>query len=72
MKRLMKNGLARILTVGMMLLCPGMGFGQEELEVAVMSPADSLMAVHDSVVQHLNHQIQELKLQGIMMRSSWN
>ncbi len=68
MKRLMKNGLARILTVGMMLLCPGMGFGQEELEVAVMSPADSLMAVHDSVVQHLNHQIQELKLQGIMMQ----
>ncbi len=52
----------------MLLLCPNMGFGQEEQQAAGMSATDSLMATHDSIVKNLNHQIQELKLQGIMMQ----
>ena len=54
--------------MGMLLLCPNMGFGQEEQQAAGMSATDSLMATHDSIVKNLNHQIQELKLQGIMMQ----
>lgn len=33
-----------------------------------MSATDSIMAMHDSIVENLNHQIQELKLQSIMMQ----
>ncbi|MBR0045482.1 MAG: mechanosensitive ion channel [Bacteroidaceae bacterium] len=64
----MKKRLARIFALGMLLLCPNMGFGQEEQQAAGMSATDSLMATHDSIVKNLNHQIQELKLQGIMMQ----
>lgn len=64
----MKKRLAKFFALGMLLLCPNMGFGQEGLQVAGMSATDSLMATHDSIVKNLNHQIQELKLQGIMMQ----
>ena len=51
------------LIVCLMMMCPSLAMGQE-----MQSELDSMRAVNDSVVQELRHQIQELKLQGIMMQ----
>ena len=57
----------RIMVVGLMLMRAATGFCQEEKTVEMPSVIDSLQAVNDSIVESLNHQIQELKLQGIMI-----
>ena len=54
--------------ISMMLMSAVMGFCQEEQTMAAPSVIDSLQAVNDSIVLSLNNQIQELKLQGIMMQ----
>ena len=54
--------------ISMMLMSSVMGFCQEEQAMAAPSVIDSLQAVNDSIVLSLNNQIQELKLQGIMMQ----
>lgn len=54
--------------ISMMLMSAVMGFCQEEQAMAAPSVIDSLQAVNDSIVLSLNNQIQELKLQGIMMQ----
>lgn len=68
----MNTYFARMVAIGMMLMCAAVGFGQEEVEqetvIETLSIVDSLKAVNDSIVGELNHQIQELKLQGIMMQ----
>lgn len=68
----MRTYFARMVAIGMMLMCAAVGFGQEEVEqetvMETLSIVDSLKAVNDSIVGELNHQIQELKLQGIMMQ----
>lgn len=54
------------------LMAASSAFCQEEAEeterVEQVSPIDSLRAVNDSIVSELRNQIQELKLQGIMMQ----
>ena len=52
----------------MMLTCGIMGFSQEEQTPPAPTVMDSLKSVNDSIVESLTHQIQELKLQGIMMQ----
>ena len=64
----MSTYLARILMVSMMLMCGIMGFSQEEQTADAPTVMDSLKSVNDSIVESLTHQIQELKLQGIMMQ----
>lgn len=64
----MSTHFARIVMVGMLLMCAAKGFCQEEQADAVPSPIDSLQSVNDSIIESLNHQIQELKLHGIMMQ----
>ncbi|MBO4672762.1 MAG: mechanosensitive ion channel [Bacteroidaceae bacterium] len=67
----MHTYLARMVALGMMLMSAIVGFGQEEEQetaTEMVSIVDSLKAVNDSIVGSLNHQIQELKLQGIMMQ----
>jgi small-conductance mechanosensitive channel len=54
--------------ISMMLMSAVTGFCQEEQAMAAPSVIDSLQAVNDSIVLSLNNQIQELKLQGIMMQ----
>ena len=67
------------MTIGLMLMGVSMASAQEdaaglenEMEEWTMmestSALDSLKAINDSIVESLNHQIQELKLQGIMMQ----
>ena len=71
-RKRMRTYFARMVAIGMMLMCAAVGFGQEEVEqetvIETLSIVDSLKAVNDSIVGELNHQIQELKLQGIMMQ----
>ncbi len=71
-RKRMRTYFARMVAIGMMLMCAAVGFGQEEVEqetvMETLSIVDSLKAVNDSIVGELNHQIQELKLQGIMMQ----
>ena len=64
----MSTCLTRIVMISMMLMSSVMGFCQEEQVMAAPSVIDSLQAVNDSIVLSLNNQIQELKLQGIMMQ----
>lgn len=64
----MSTCLTRIVMISMMLMSAVMGFCQEEQAMAAPSVIDSLQAVNDSIVLSLNNQIQELKLQGIMMQ----
>lgn len=64
----MSTCLTRIVMISMMLMSAVMGFCQEEQTMAAPSVIDSLQAVNDSIVLSLNNQIQELKLQGIMMQ----
>ena len=54
--------------ISMMLMSAVMGFCQEEQAMAAPSVIDSLQAVNDSIVLSLRNQVQELKLQGIMMQ----
>ena len=67
------------MTIGLMLMGVSVASAQEdaaglenEMEGWTMmestSALDSLKAINDSIVESLNHQIQELKLQGIMMQ----
>ena len=65
---MMSTCLTRIVMISMMLMSAVMGFCQEEQAMAAPSVIDSLQAVNDSIVLSLNNQIQELKLQGIMMQ----
>ena len=65
---MMSTCLTRIVMISMMLMSAVMGFCQEEQTMAAPSVIDSLQAVNDSIVLSLNNQIQELKLQGIMMQ----
>ena len=65
---MMSTCLTRIVMISMMLMSSVMGFCQEEQVMAAPSVIDSLQAVNDSIVLSLNNQIQELKLQGIMMQ----
>ena len=65
---MMSTCLTRIVMISMMLMSAVMGFCQEEQAMAAPSVIDSLQAVNDSIVVSLNNQIQELKLQGIMMQ----
>lgn len=64
----MKYLTARLLTLCLAFLCATTLFCQEEQVMAAPSVIDSLQAVNDSIVLSLNNQIQELKLQGIMMQ----
>ncbi len=64
----MKYLTARLLTLCLAFLCATTLFCQEEQAMAAPSVIDSLQAVNDSIVVSLNNQIQELKLQGIMMQ----
>ena len=75
----MHTYLIRLMTIGLMLMGVSMASAQEdaaglenEMEEWTMmestSALDSLKAINDSIVESLNHQIQELKLQGIMMQ----
>ena len=64
----MKYLTARLLTLCLAFLCATTLFCQEEQAMAAPSVIDSLQAVNDSIVLSLNNQIQELKLQGIMMQ----
>lgn len=79
MTRSMHTYLIRLMTIGLMLMGVSMASAQEDAaglenemeEWAMMestSALDSLKAINDSIVESLNHQIQELKLQGIMMQ----
>ena len=65
---MMSTCLTRIVMISMMLMSAVTGFCQDEQAVATPSVIDSLQAVNDSIVVSLNNQIQELKLQGIMMQ----
>ena len=65
---MMSTCFTRIVMISMMLMSAVMGFCQEEQAMAAPSVIDSLQAVNDSIVLSLNNQIQELKLQGIMMQ----
>ena len=65
---MMSTCLTRIVMISMMLMSAVTGFCQEEQAMAAPSVIDSLQAVNDSIVLSLNNQIQELKLQGIMMQ----
>ena len=65
---MMSTCLTRIVMISMMLMSAVTGFCQDEQAVAAPSVIDSLQAVNDSIVVSLNNQIQELKLQGIMMQ----
>lgn len=58
----MKNVYVKCLLAGVFLLS-AIGVGAQE-----MTEADSLKAVNDSIIQQLRDQVQELKLQGIMMQ----
>ena len=75
----MHTYLIRLMTIGLMLMGVSMASAQEdaaglenEMEEWTMmestSALDSLKAINDSIVESLNHQIQELKLQVIMMK----
>ena len=64
----MKYLTARLFTLCLAFLCATTLFCQEEQAMAAPSVIDSLQAVNDSIVLSLNNQIQELKLQGIMMQ----
>jgi len=64
----MNTYMIRIVMVSMMLMNAVTCFCQEEQATVVPSIIDSLQSVNDSIVESLNHQIQELKLQGIMMQ----
>lgn len=65
---MMSTCFTRIVMISMMLMSAVTGFCQEEQAMAAPSVIDSLQAVNDSIVLSLNNQIQELKLQGIMMQ----
>lgn len=64
----MKNKTIRLVTFIFSLLCVSVGFCQEDVEIEPLSAIDSLRALNDSIVTELRNQVQELKLQGIMMR----
>lgn len=67
----MSTYLTRIVFISMMMISVAtVAFCQEGQEAVsgTLSVIDSLQAVNDSIVESLNHQIQELKLQGIMMQ----
>ena len=64
----MNTYMIRIMMISMMLMSAVTSFSQEEQTAAVPSVVDSLQAVNDSIVNELRHQVQELKLQGIMMQ----
>jgi small-conductance mechanosensitive channel len=64
----MKYLTARLLTLWLAFLGATTLFCQDEQAMAAPSVIDSLQAVNDSIVVSLNNQIQELKLQGIMMQ----
>ncbi len=66
----MINGKLRLITLWLTFFCAMVTFSQETQEEAVesLSAIDSLKAVNDSIVGELQHQLQELKLQSIMMQ----
>lgn len=64
----MASKSVRLITFILTLLCTSATWSQESEVAAPLSTIDSLKAVNDSIVENLNHQIQELKLQGIMMQ----
>ena len=64
----MKNRTTRIITICLALLCVTTVFGQESEEISTFTALDSLKALNDSIVNELRNQVQELKLQGIVMQ----
>ena len=65
----MKTVVIRRLTLWLAFICATTVFCQEEaIDAASVSMLDSLKAVNDSIVSELRNQVQELKLQGIMMQ----
>ena len=64
----MKNRTTRIITFCLALLCVTTVFGQESEEIRTFTALDSLKALNDSIVNELRNQVQELKLQGIVMQ----
>ncbi|MBQ6749288.1 MAG: mechanosensitive ion channel family protein [Bacteroidaceae bacterium] len=64
----MRKKVQRYVALCVALLCSVAVFGQEEEVVAEMTAIDSVKAVSDSIMQELRNQVQELKLQGIMMQ----
>lgn len=64
----MKNRTTRIITFCLALLCVTTVFGQESEEISTFTALDSLKALNDSIVNELRNQVQELKLQGIVMQ----
>lgn len=65
----MKTVVIRLLTLWLAFICATTVFCQEEaIDAASVSMLDSLKAVNDSIVSELRNQVQELKLQGIMMQ----
>lgn len=59
----------KLLTLWLAFICATTAFSQEKAAHGnTASMLDSLQAVNDSIVESLNNQIQELKLQGIMMQ----
>ncbi len=59
----------QLLALWLVFICATAVFGQEKTaHGSTASMLDSLQAVNDSIVESLNNQIQELKLQGIMMQ----
>ena len=65
----MERKIVRLFVLCLSFMSAAIGFAQEpEEEAPTRSATDSIMAMHDSIVNNLNHQIQELKLQTIMMQ----
>ena len=65
----MKNVTVRYFMLWLAFICTTIMFCQEETAPAApVSMLDSLKAVNDSIVSELRSQVQELKLQGIMMQ----
>ncbi len=65
----MKKVTVKLLTLWIAFVCSTTVFSQEEVvSTAPVSILDSLKAVNDSIVSELRSQVQELKLQGIMMQ----
>lgn len=66
----MKHRTTRLITFFFALLMTTIAFGQEEggESTETKSAIDSLQAINDSIVESLRHQVQELKLQSIMMQ----
>ncbi|MBQ9665660.1 MAG: mechanosensitive ion channel [Bacteroidaceae bacterium] len=68
----MRNAFMKMLWLCMVWLTATLGWAQEapaETDIAeTVSALDSLKAVNDSIVEELRNQVQELKLQSIMMQ----